>query len=119
MEVEDKKNVEAIMNVVLEVNKKGFGKVKEEAVASALRELMASEIEKEVEEAVQKAVEEALEKASQETQKVIQEMEQTVIVALENGLEESLIRKLVPSISDFSFAVTGEEIHQQNSTPLF
>ncbi len=61
--MEDKRNAEAIMNVVLEVNKKGFGKVKEEAVASALRELRDPEIEKEVEE--------ALEKASQETQKVI------------------------------------------------
>lgn len=62
--MEDKRNAEAVMNVVLEVNKKGFGKVKEEeAVASALRELRDPEIEKEVEE--------ALEKASQETQKVI------------------------------------------------
>ena len=62
--MEDKRNAEAVMNVVLEVNKKGFRKVKEEeAVASALRELRDPEIEKEVEE--------ALEKASQETQKVI------------------------------------------------
>lgn len=126
---------------MLEVNKQGFGKVKEdETVASALRELMAPEIEKEVEEAVQKAVEKALQKASQETQKAILEteqrtaqetlktvgeteqkteqktQEQTAIVALENGLEESLIRKLAPSISEERLRILRQQVAEKKGS---
>lgn len=101
-EVEDKRNAEAVMNVVLEVNKQGFRKVKEEeTVASALRELMAPEIE----EAVEKAVQEK----EQKTQ------EQTAIVALENGLEESLIRKLAPSISEERLRILKQQVAEKKN----
>ena len=116
-EVEDKRNAEAVMNVVLEVNKKGFGKVKEEeAVASALRELMAPEIEKAVEEALQRAAQEnkkTVQETEQKTEQKIQE--QTAIVALENGLEDSLIRKHAPSISEERLRILKQQVAEKKN----
>ncbi len=107
---EDKQSADSVLDVMAKANQEKLNKAKEDGrMSQALMELMAPEINKiretaakeaaekaakEAKEAAEKAVKEAAEKAAEKT------AEATAIAAFENGLDFSLVCRLIPGITE-------------------